>query len=102
MSFGTFEAQLLTRLFYQDDNASGTAVLLEALRALLTNDVITTGDAPNTIEFHWYAGEEAGLLGSLDIFRDYFDVHEDVKAMLNFDMIGFNQKKSDKGMPRRT
>ncbi|EHA52288.1 aminopeptidase [Pyricularia oryzae 70-15] len=79
-----------------DDNASGTAVLLEALRALLTNNVITTGDAPNTIEFHWYAGEEAGLLGSLDIFRDYFDVHEDVKAMLNFDMIGFNQKKSDK------
>ncbi|TLS30648.1 hypothetical protein PpBr36_03053 [Pyricularia pennisetigena] len=78
-----------------DDNASGTAVLLEALRALLTNDVITTGDAPNTIEFHWYAGQEAGLLGSLDVFMDYFVAREDVKAMLNFDMIGFNQRTTD-------
>ncbi|KAI6359073.1 hypothetical protein MCOR25_007168 [Pyricularia grisea] len=78
-----------------DDNASGTAVLLEALRALLTNDVITTGDAPNTIEFHWYAGEEAGLLGSLEIFMDYLVAREDVKAMLNFDMIGFNKRTTD-------
>ncbi|TLD30887.1 hypothetical protein PspLS_02684 [Pyricularia sp. CBS 133598] len=78
-----------------DDNASGTAVLLEALRALLTNDVITTGDAPNTIEFHWYAGQEAGLLGSLDVFMNYHAAREDVKAMLNFDMIGFNKKTAD-------
>ncbi|RYP80574.1 hypothetical protein DL770_006176 [Monosporascus sp. CRB-9-2] len=32
---------------------------------------ITAGQRANALEFHWYVGEEAGLLGSGDIFDSY-------------------------------
>lgn len=69
-----------------DDNGSGTVAILEAFRVLITDPKIATGQAPNTIEFHWYAAEEAGMLGSLDIFSDYLRHDRQVKAMLNQDM----------------
>lgn len=62
---------------------------LEAFRVLLTDSRIASGQAANTIEFHWYAGEEAGLLGSGDIFNKYSASKRDIKAMLNQDMTGF-------------
>lgn len=62
---------------------------LEAFRILLTDSRIASGQAPNTIEFHWYAGEEAGLLGSGAIFQAYARQGRDVKAMLNQDMTGY-------------
>lgn len=54
-----------------DDNGSGTVIILEAFRVLNTNCTIAASGAPYTIEFHWYAGEEAELRGSQDIFSDY-------------------------------
>jgi len=44
-----------------DDNGSGTATILEAFRTL-----VSVGFEPvhGPVEFHWWAGEEAGLLGS--------------------------------------
>lgn len=45
-----------------DDGGSGTVTILEAFRAL-----IQAGFRPEVpVEFHWYAAEEGGLLGSQD------------------------------------
>lgn len=57
------------------------------------------GNAPNTIEFHWYSAEEGGLLGSQAIFSEYEKQGRDVKAMLQQDMTGFIQKTIDSGKP---
>jgi Peptidase family M28/PDZ domain len=65
-----------------DDNASGTAAVLELARLL--------GQRPpdRSIIFAAFSGEELGLLGS-----QYFVEHppvplDDIVAMLNFDMVG--------------
>lgn len=74
---------------FSDDDGSGTVTILEAFRVLLTDSRVSTGQAPNTIEFHWYAGEEGGLLGSGAIFQKYKQDGRQVKAMLNQDMTGY-------------
>jgi len=67
-----------------DDNASGTATVLEiardlaARRAELTRDVLVV----------LFSGEEAGLLGSTQFTRTRADVLGDTLAMLNLDMVG--------------
>ncbi|KAK2026280.1 peptidase family M28 [Colletotrichum zoysiae] len=69
-----------------DDNATGTVNLLEALRVL-----VAAGFRPkNTIEFHFYAGEEGGLLGSQAIFSHYRSAGKRVLGMLNQDMTGYS------------
>jgi bacterial leucyl aminopeptidase len=65
-----------------DDDASGTATVLEAFRILMA----TGFRSHRTIEFHTYAGEEAGLLGSQDIARSYREKGRQVVGMLQFDM----------------
>lgn len=72
-----------------DDDGSGTFTILEAMRVLLTDSRVATGQAPNTIEFHWYAAEEGGLLGSQAIFTNYKNNGRVVKAMLQQDMTGY-------------
>ncbi len=67
-----------------DDNASGSSNILEALR------IIANHERPErTIEFFWYAGEEAGLLGSAEIARQYKSAGKDVIAVLQLDMTLF-------------
>ncbi|KFA69824.1 hypothetical protein S40285_02435 [Stachybotrys chlorohalonatus IBT 40285] len=69
-----------------DDDASGSVVVLESLRVLAE-----AGFAPEaTIEFHWYGGEEAGLLGSADVFADYSAQGMNVTSYLNQDMAGYS------------
>ncbi|WQF82498.1 Putative peptidase M28 [Colletotrichum destructivum] len=69
-----------------DDNGTGTVNLLEALRVL-----VAAGFRPkNTIEFHFYAGEEGGLLGSQAIFSNYRTTGKRVLGMLNQDMTGYS------------
>ena len=80
-----------------DDDGSGTVTILEALRVLLEDPTVANGSAPNTIEFHWYAAEEAGLLGSQAIFSSYSRAGRDVKAMLQQDMTGYVQGTLDAG-----
>ncbi|KAJ1954790.1 Leucine aminopeptidase 1, partial [Linderina pennispora] len=66
-----------------DDDGSGTVTILEALRVL-----VASGLKPaRTIEFHWYAGEEGGLLGSSDIVSAYRS--KQVVADIQFDMTGY-------------
>ncbi|KAF4507276.1 hypothetical protein G6O67_005933 [Ophiocordyceps sinensis] len=69
-----------------DDNGSGTVVLLEALRIFAE----TAYKPENTLEFHFYAAEEAGLRGSMDIFSEYKSEGKRVLAMLNQDMTGYS------------
>ncbi|KPM38871.1 hypothetical protein AK830_g7701 [Neonectria ditissima] len=69
-----------------DDNASGSSVVLEALRVLASS-----GFKPeNTLEFHFYAGEEGGLLGSQGIYANYKSAGKTVLAFLNQDMAGYS------------
>src|SRR3954451_5714202 len=69
-----------------DDNGSGVVTILEALRVLATSKF-----APkNTIEFHFYGGEEGGLLGSADVFRSYASAGKTVLAVVNQDMTGYS------------
>ncbi|KAF3917149.1 hypothetical protein ABW20_dc0110417 [Dactylellina cionopaga] len=80
-----------------DDNGSGSMTVLETIKALLADPKVASGQAPNTIEFHWYAGEEAGLLGSQAIFASYKKEGRAIKAMLNQDMTGFVKGTLDAG-----
>ncbi|KAH7150516.1 hypothetical protein B0J13DRAFT_290058 [Dactylonectria estremocensis] len=82
-----------------DDDGSGTVTTMEVFRALLNSKEVVAGDAPNTIEFHWYSAEEGGLLGSQAIFQHYEAADRDVKAMLQQDMTGYIQKTLDAGQP---
>ncbi|KAL7896001.1 hypothetical protein HDV63DRAFT_395833 [Trichoderma sp. SZMC 28014] len=69
-----------------DDNGSGSVTILEALRVIAHSDF----SPKNTIEFHWYSGEEGGLLGSQAIFSNYKSTQKSVLAMLNQDMTGYS------------
>ena len=61
-------------------------VVLEALRVL-----VEAGFQPeDTIEFHFYAGEEGGLRGSLEVFANYKASRKPVIAVLNQDMAGYS------------
>ena len=82
-----------------DDDGSGTVTILEALRVLLTDKRIVSGEAENTIEFHWYSAEEGGLLGSQAIFSAYEEAGRDVKAMLQQDMTGYTRGTYEAGEP---
>ncbi|KAI2622215.1 Zn-dependent exopeptidase [Hypomontagnella submonticulosa] len=82
-----------------DDDGSGTVTILEAFRILLSSEEVVKGNAPNTIEFHWYSAEEGGLLGSQAIFSEYEKQGRDVKAMLQQDMTGYVQGTLDAGKP---
>lgn len=64
-----------------DDNASGSANLIEALRILMEKP-----QPQRSIEFFWYAGEESGLLGSAEIAKQYKAENKDVVAVLQLDM----------------
>lgn len=81
-----------------DDNGSGSVTILEAFRGILQDETIKSGNAPYTIEYHWYAGEEAGLLGSQDIFSQYRQSGKQIKGMLNQDMTGYIQGMLNNGM----
>ncbi|EHK46732.1 hypothetical protein TRIATDRAFT_291825 [Trichoderma atroviride IMI 206040] len=69
-----------------DDNGSGSVTILEALRVIAHSDFTPK----NTVEFHWYSGEEGGLLGSQAIFSNYKSTQKNVLAMLNQDMTGYS------------
>jgi leucyl aminopeptidase len=67
-----------------DDNGTGTVNLIEVFRAL-----VTSGFSPvRPVEFHFYAAEEVGLLGSQAIAANYKSSGKAVYAMINLDMTG--------------
>ncbi|EIE81479.1 hypothetical protein G6F46_003175 [Rhizopus delemar] len=68
-----------------DDDGSGTVTILEAFRSLVQN-----GFKPErSVEFHWYSGEEGGLLGSQAVSSKYQQQGKKVVGMLQNDMTGY-------------
>src|SRR5205085_6139978 len=66
-----------------DDNASGTAALLECARA------IARGERPRrSVLLAFFSGEELGLLGSAHYVREPARPLERTIAMVNMDMVG--------------
>ena len=65
-----------------DDNASGTALLMELGRQL------KSAKSKRTILLTHFSGEEDGLLGSAYWIKHPTVPLQSVKAMLNFDMVG--------------
>ena len=66
-----------------DDNASGTAVLVEVARRLAA-----TGPLPRSVLFIAFTGEERGLLGSGHYAANAVLPLSDTVAMVNLDMVG--------------
>jgi hypothetical protein len=64
-----------------DDNASGSAALLEVAEAL------AAGKPKEDVLFLWFTGEEVGLLGSRAYCDDPLYSHEKTIVMLNMDQI---------------
>jgi leucyl aminopeptidase len=67
-----------------DDDASGSANLLEVFRVLLTHP-----RTERSLEFFWYAGEESGLLGSAEIAKSYKALGKNIVGVLQLDMTLF-------------
>jgi len=68
-----------------DDDASGSACVLEAFRVLVQNNFVPK----RTLEFHGYAAEEAGLRGSQAIATAYQQQGIKVAGMLQLDMTSY-------------
>lgn len=67
-----------------DDNASGTAVVMELARAMTSNHV----KPKRSILFIPFAGEEQGLLGSGAFVNNPTVDRDEIIFMLNLDMVG--------------
>ena len=68
-----------------DDNASGIAVLTEAVRVISESGI----RPKRTIQFMGYAAEEVGLRGSQDIAAKYTAGGKKVIGVIQFDMSNF-------------
>jgi Zn-dependent M28 family amino/carboxypeptidase len=68
-----------------DDNASGSAGLLETARLL------ALGNYENSVRMVWYCAEEVGLIGSKADAQALDAAGTPVIAMLNMDMIAYRQ-----------
>ena len=66
-----------------DDDSSGATALLEAARAMAGHAQAAT------IEFAFFTGEEAGLLGSREYVRRAVESGKRIVGALNNDMVGF-------------
>ncbi|KAK7032892.1 peptide hydrolase [Favolaschia claudopus] len=68
------------------DDGSGTVTILEAYRALLVSGYIPV----SPLEFHFYAGEEGGLLGSQWLASRFESEGKVVRGMIQFDMTAYH------------
>ncbi|KAL1706508.1 hypothetical protein EV121DRAFT_278776 [Schizophyllum commune] len=70
-----------------DDDGSGTVTVFQILRSLVEQEFVPPKGI--AVEFHWYAAEEGGLLGSQDVAAFYEAAEKKVKGMLQMDMTAF-------------
>ncbi|KAI9328598.1 hypothetical protein DFJ73DRAFT_631622 [Zopfochytrium polystomum] len=68
-----------------DDDGSGSATIFESFRILISSGLVPK----RPIEFHWYAGEEGGLLGSQKVVAAYKRAGIPVFGVLQSDMTGY-------------
>ncbi|GAB3997849.1 M28 family metallopeptidase [Nocardioides marmoraquaticus] len=71
-----------------NDNGSGSAAILEVAEQLAKKQ----SSVRNKVRFAWWGAEELGLLGAenyvADLAENNPDALEDIRAYLNFDMVG--------------
>jgi hypothetical protein len=72
-----------------DDNASGTAAVMEIARLMREQPF----DA--SVRFVCFSGEELGLYGSRHYAQSAVQADEQIEAMINLDMIGYTTKPSE-------
>jgi len=72
-----------------DDDASGSASVLESFRIVANSNYVPT----KSIEFHCYAAEELGLLGSRAIAQEYKGANKRVFGMMQLDMTGYGNSQ---------
>ncbi|KAH9948861.1 peptidase [Amylocystis lapponica] len=65
-----------------DDDGSGSITIVESYQALIAANFTPI----HAVEFHWYAAEESGLLGSQAVAQDYERRGINVTAVSHFDM----------------
>ncbi len=76
-----------------DDNASGASAAIEMARVLK----LMSYQPAYTLRFMGFAAEEAGLRGSASYAQRARQANRDIRAMLNYDMIGYrNQAQGDR------
>lgn len=73
-----------------DDNASGVASLLSLIRLLVNKQA----SFESSVEFHFYAAEEVGLVGSNHIAQSYRSQSREILAMMQIDMNFWRPKNS--------
>jgi len=70
-----------------DDNASGTATMMEIAHALSDMHRVDPDLFPYDVVFAAWSGEELGIIGS-NYFVEHAVQKERIKAYINFDMVG--------------
>ena len=66
-----------------DDNASGTAAVLEAAR------IVSSRPLDFTVRFILFSAEEQGLIGSLRYVQEKLNPAENILGVLNLDMVAY-------------
>ena len=72
-----------------DDNASGTAAMLEIARVLAETRL------PATVWFTGFTMEENGLVGSFNMAQDAADAGLEIVGMASLEMIGYTTEEGD-------
>lgn len=76
------------------DDGSGSAVVLEMTRVLLSNSY----EQQRPVYIVWYAAEERGLVGSRFVVQDFIKNAISVAAAIQFDMSGYRSDPNDPAM----
>jgi len=72
-----------------DDDASGSSSVLESFRIIANSNFVPS----KSVEFHCYAAEEMGLLGSRAIAQEYKRNNAKVFGMMQLDMTGYGNSQ---------
>lgn len=67
-----------------DDNASGSAALMRIA------EILSQYDFGCTLRYALFTGEEQGMFGSKAYALDVYNAREDLRGVLNIDMLGYN------------
>lgn len=77
-----------------DDNGSGVAGVLEILR------ILSQYEFEHSLRFIGFDAEELGLIGSQRYVQNAIRPYEDIRGVLNFEMIGYySEEPNSQGLP---
>jgi leucyl aminopeptidase len=80
-----------------DDNLSGIVIVLQTIKQVILAIENRGLLFKNDIEFHFYAAEEMGSIGSTQLFHQYRQENREIVAMFQQDMTGYTMKTLDAG-----